>query len=134
MRSLLLIPALFIAGLADLHAASAAPNIIVILADDLGYADLGCYGATDIRTPNLDRMAREGVRFTDFYAENVCTPARAALLTGCYPKRVGLHVAVLMPQSKEGLHPNEVTVAELLKARGYATVCIGKWHLGLAAP
>jgi arylsulfatase A-like enzyme len=111
-------------------AESLRPNIVVILADDLGYGDLRCYGAKDIRTPNLDRMAQEGVRFTDFYGENVCTPARAALLTGAYPKRVGLHVAVLPPESKAGLHPNEITLAELLKTRGYATACIGKWHLG----
>jgi hypothetical protein len=75
-------------------------------------------------------MAREGVRFTDFYGENVCTPARASLLTGAYAKRVGLHVGVLPPESKDGLHPDEVMLAELLKTRGYATACIGKWHLG----
>jgi arylsulfatase A-like enzyme len=115
-----------------LAAADTRPNVIVILADDLGYGDLGCYGAKDIRTPNLDRLAAEGVRFTDFYGENVCTPARAALLTGSYPKRVGLHVAVLPPGTKSGLHPNEITLAELLKGQGYATACIGKWHLGEA--
>ena len=107
------------------------PNFVLILADDLGYADLGCYGATDIRTPNLDRLAKEGVRCTDFYAENVCTPARAALMTGAYPKRVGLHRAVLPPNTTEGLHPDEITLAELLKGRGYTTAAIGKWHLGL---
>jgi arylsulfatase A-like enzyme len=107
------------------------PNFVLILADDLGYADLGCYGATDIRTPNLDRLAKDGVRCTDFYAENVCTPARAALMTGAYPKRVGLHRAVLPPNTTEGLHPDEITLAELLKGRGYTTAAIGKWHLGL---
>lgn len=115
----------------DFRAALPPPNVVIILADDLGYNDLSCYGARDIRTPNLDRLATEGVRFTDFYAENVCTPARAALLTGAYPKRVGLHVAVLPPTTKAGLHPNEITLAELLKGRGYTTACIGKWHLGL---
>lgn len=108
------------------------PNIVFILADDLGYADLSCYGATEIKTPNLDRMAKEGVRFTDFYAPaGVCTPSRASLMTGCYPKRVDLHVAVLPPDTHSGLNPKEVTIAELLKEVGYTTGCIGKWHLGL---
>ena len=121
------------------------PNVIVILADDLGYADLSCYDARLIKTPRLDRMAAEGVRFTDFYAAaNVCTPSRAALLTGCYPKRVGLaEVApkgdaksgrVLYANSPYGLNPDEVTIAELLKSRGYATGMVGKWHLGDAKP
>jgi len=108
------------------------PNIVFILADDLGYADLSCYGAAEIKTPNLDNMAREGVRFTDFYAPaGVCTPTRAGLLTGSYPKRVGLHVAVLPPNTRSGLNPNEITIAEILKEQGYTTGCIGKWHLGL---
>lgn len=119
------------------------PNMIIILADDLGYADLGCYGQKQTRTPNLDQMAREGRRFTDFYvASSLCTPSRAALLTGCYAQRVGLGVCsrekdgaivpwhVLYPHSRQGLNPDEVTIAELLKAQGYATACIGKWHLG----
>ncbi|MBN1417225.1 MAG: sulfatase [Planctomycetes bacterium] len=110
---------------------AAPPNVILILADDLGYADAGCYGAGAIRTPNLDRMAKEGMRFTDFHtASPVCTPTRSALLTGCYPRRVGLHQGVLFPTSKKGLAPSEVTIAEVLKAKGYATACIGKWHLG----
>jgi len=108
------------------------PNIVFILADDLGYADLSCYGATEIKTPNLDKMAKEGVRFTDFYTPAcVCTPSRASLMTGCYPKRVDLHVAVLPPNTHSGLNPNEITIAELLKEEGYTTGCIGKWHLGL---
>jgi len=107
------------------------PNFVFLLADDLGYADLGCYGSDKIATPNLDRMAAEGIRFNDFYTgEPVCTPTRAALMTGCYPKRVGLHRHVLFPTSKTGLNPSEITVARLLKDRGYATMCIGKWHLG----
>ncbi len=111
---------------------SEKPNIVFILADDLGYADLSCYGATQIKTPNLDKMAKEGVRFTNFYAPaGVCTPSRASLMTGCYPKRVGLHVAVLPPNTHSGLNPNEITIAELLKKEGYTTGCIGKWHLGL---
>jgi arylsulfatase A-like enzyme len=114
-------------------ASQVKPNIIFILTDDLGYTDLGCYGATQIKTPNLDGMAREGTRFTDFYAAAcVCTPTRAAFLTGCYPKRVGLHVAVLPTKSQRGLHPDEVTIAEVLRGQGYATACIGKWHLGEA--
>lgn len=108
------------------------PNIVFILADDLGYADLGCYGSPEINTPSLDKMAKEGIRFTQFYAPaGVCTPTRASLLTGCYPKRVGLHVGVLRPDTQSGLNPNEITIAEILKEEGYATGCIGKWHLGL---
>ena len=107
------------------------PNFVFLFADDLGYADLGCYGSDKIATPNLDRMAAEGIRFNDFYTgEPVCTPTRAALMTGCYPKRVGLHRHVLFPSSKTGLNPSEITVARLLKDQGYATMCIGKWHLG----
>ncbi len=108
------------------------PNIVFILADDLGYSDLSCYGATGIKTPNLDKMAEEGVRFSSFYAPaGVCTPTRASLMTGCYPKRVGLHVEVLYPDTRSGLNPDEITLSELLKESGYTTGCIGKWHLGL---
>jgi arylsulfatase A len=118
----------FIIALAS--AAHAAPNIIHIIGDDVGYDDLSCYGAKDIHTPNLDRLAAQGMKFTSFYAPSpVCTPTRAAILTGCYAQRVGLP-NVLFPFSREGLHSNEVTIAELLKARGYATAVIGKWHLG----
>ena len=109
---------------------SAAPNFIVIFTDDQGYNDLGCFGSKDIRTPHIDRMAKEGMRFTDFYsAASVCTPSRAALLTGCYPERVG-NLPVLFPRSVRGLNPDETTIADMLKAKGYATACIGKWHLG----
>jgi arylsulfatase A-like enzyme len=111
-------------------AAERPPNFIVIFVDDLGYGDLGCYGSPDIRTPQLDRMAAEGMRFTDFYvAAAVCSPSRAALLTGRYPIRTGIN-RVLFPVDKTGLPGEEVTVAELLKTRGYATACVGKWHLG----
>jgi arylsulfatase A-like enzyme len=110
--------------------AAARPNLVVILADDLGYGDLGCYGHPTIRTPNLDRMAREGMRFTQFYsAAPVCTPSRAALLTGRLPARSGL-TRVLNPKSTGGLAASEITVAELLKPLGYATAIVGKWHLG----
>jgi arylsulfatase A-like enzyme len=106
------------------------PNVIVIFTDDQGYADVGVYGAEGFATPNLDRMAEEGIRFTSFYAVNpACSPSRAALLTGMYPDRVGIP-EVLWPRGTVGLHPDELTMAELLRARGYATAAIGKWHLG----
>ena len=109
-------------------------NVIVIFADDLGYGDLGCYGSPTIRTPHLDRMAAEGLRFTDFYsAAEVCTPSRAALLTGRYPIRSGMCGSrrVLFPNSKGGLPPEEITIAEALRDQGYGTAHIGKWHLGI---
>jgi len=107
------------------------PNFIVILTDDQGYGDTGRYGAVGFETPSLDRLADEGIRFTDFYVPaTVCTPSRAALLTGSYPKRVGLHEAVLFPYSEHGLNPDETTLPELLKPLGYRTGMIGKWHLG----
>ncbi|MCE5276408.1 MAG: sulfatase [Planctomycetaceae bacterium] len=110
------------------------PNVIVIFTDDQGYHDLGCFGAKNIKTPNIDRMAAEGMKFTDFYcAAPVCSPSRAALLTGCYPPRVNIN-AVLFPASTTGLSEKEVTIADILKKRGYATACIGKWHLGHHAP
>jgi arylsulfatase A-like enzyme len=106
------------------------PNIVLILADDLGYGDLGCYGSKTIATPRLDRMAREGVRFTDFsVAAPFCSPSRAALLTGRLPLRCGVPY-VLFPTEHTGLPPDEVTLAELLGSAGYATACVGKWHLG----
>jgi arylsulfatase A len=111
--------------------AAAPPNVVLIFTDDQGYGDLGCYGSNTIQTPNLDRLAREGRRFTSFMvASPVCSPSRAALLTGCYPKRVGMHRHVLFPTSTTGLHPDEHTLADQLKGQGYATACFGKWHLG----
>jgi arylsulfatase A len=112
------------------------PNIVFIMCDNLGYGDLGCYGSTQHRTPNVDRLASEGLKLTSFYsASGVCTPSRAALMTGCYPRRVGLHLTdpdglVLRPVSPNGLHPDEITIAEVLQQADYATTCIGKWHLG----
>ena len=106
------------------------PNFVIINIDDLGYADIGPYGSTLNRTPQLDRMAKEGRKLTSFYAAPVCSPSRAALMTGCYPKRVLPIPHVLFPGSKVGLSPSEATVAEALKAQGYATGMVGKWHLG----
>ena len=110
------------------------PNIIIFYADDLGYGDLGCYGHPTIRTPNLDRMAREGMKFMQFYVgASVCTPSRAALLTGRLPIRSGMcsdRTRVLFPFSLSGLPSEEITIAEALKEQGYATGMVGKWHLG----
>lgn len=111
-------------------AAAPAPNVILIFVDDMGYADLGSYGAKSIRTPHLDRMAAEGTRFTNFYvAQAVCTASRAALLTGVYPNRIGMGGA-LNHTSPSGIHPKEKLLSDLLKAKGYATAIYGKWHLG----
>lgn len=110
-------------------AATDLPNFVVILADDMGYGDLGVQGHPYIRTPHLDRMAAEGLRFTDFYAQPFCGPARAALLTGTYPPRNSLMFNHI-PRARTGIHPNEITIAELLRDRGYATAMLGKWHLG----
>ena len=120
-----------------LGAETSRPNIVIIFTDDQGYGDLGCYGHPTIRTPHIDRMAAEGLRFTDFYSTaSVCTPSRAALLTGRYPIRSGMcQMAgtrrVLFPDSPGGLPRSEVTLAEALKPHGYATAQIGKWHLGI---
>lgn len=110
---------------------AAKPNFILIFTDDQGYGDLSCFGSKTIRTPNIDRLAQQGRKFTSFMvASPVCTPSRAALLTGCYPKRVGMHQHVLFPASTKGLNPKEHTLADHLKSQGYATACFGKWHLG----
>ncbi len=106
------------------------PNIVIVYTDDQGYEDVGCFGAPDIRTPNLDRMAAEGMRFTSFcVAQAVCSASRTALLTGCYPNRVGI-LGALGPRSRIGIHDDELTLAEVAKKRGYATAIFGKWHLG----
>jgi len=120
----------------DLAAQAVAnrPNIVVIFCDDLGYGDLGCFGHPTIRTPNLDQLAAQGQRWTDFYvAASVCTPSRAALQTGRYPIRNGMcsdKRRVLFPDSKGGLPQSEITIAEMLKVQGYRTHAVGKWHLG----
>jgi len=110
--------------------AAPLPNFVIVYADDLGYGDLGCFGAMGIRTPNLDRMAQEGRRFTSFcVAQGVCSASRTALLTGCYPNRVGI-LGALGPQSRIGISDEERTIAQVLKQRGYHTAIFGKWHLG----
>ena len=110
------------------------PNVVLVYADDLGYGDIGVYGAPRIRTPHIDRLAREGVRFTDFYvAQAVCSASRTALLTGAYPNRVGI-LGALFPTAEIGIADGETTLAEVLKGRGYATAIYGKWHLGHLPP
>jgi arylsulfatase A-like enzyme len=118
------------AGCSQPESGGRPPNIIIILTDDQGYEDVGVYGAQGFDTPHLDGLAAGGMRFTDFYvADSSCTPSRAALLTGSYPMRVGLQ-NILPPRSTIGLNPDEVTLAEILKGRGFATAAVGKWHLG----
>ena len=117
-------------GLVTAHAAE-KPNIIVILADDLGNADLG-YRGSKIKTPNIDKLAMGGVRLESYYGQQLCTPARAALMTGRYPMRHGLQSLVIFPSHKYGLPTDEVTLPQALKAAGYSTAMVGKWHLGHA--
>ncbi|MED5258992.1 MAG: sulfatase [Verrucomicrobiota bacterium] len=109
---------------------SKSPNFIIIFTDDQGFEDIGCFGSPKIKTPHLDKLAAEGRKFTSFYSANsVCSPSRASLLTGCYPVRVSIP-GVLFPRHEIGLNPDEITIADLLKSKGYATSCIGKWHIG----
>ena len=126
---------LFVLSTFSARAESKKPNFIFILIDDQGYYDLGCYGATEVKTPRIDAMAKEGIRFTDYYAAApICSPSRAGLLTGCYPRRVGNEIWVHRADSPTGIHPDELTLPELLKDHGYKTACIGKWHLGFHEP
>jgi arylsulfatase A len=129
MRTFHLFPLAFLSLCLGANAES-PPNVVIFFSDDQGYADIGVQGAKGYKTPNIDRMAAEGMRFTDFYvASAVCSASRAALLTGCYPPRVGIRGA-LGPNSGVGLNPEEETIAELLKKKNYATAMFGKWHLG----
>ena len=117
-------------GLAEFQVEARTPNVVIIFTDDQGYGDIGCFGAKGFPTPNLDRMAREGRRFTNFHVpQPVCSASRAGLLTGCYPNRLGIHGA-LSPDPRRGIADREVTIAEMLKTKGYATGIAGKWHLG----
>lgn len=110
--------------------AAEKPNVIFILSDDQGYGDLSCFGSKSIRTPNIDKLAAEGIRFTDFYSPySVCSAARASILTGCYAPRISMR-GVIWANATYGLHPDEVTLADMFKANGYATAAIGKWHVG----
>jgi arylsulfatase len=111
-------------------ASAATPNIVIIYMDDMGYADVSCFGAQGYQTPNIDKLAAEGRKFTNFHvAQPVCSASRCGLLTGCYPNRVGIHGA-LGPSAKHGIHADEMTIAEVVKQKGYATAAVGKWHLG----
>jgi arylsulfatase A len=122
--------ALFLVLLLTPFATTAPPNVVVIFADDLGYTDLGCYGAKGWTTPHLDHLAKDGVRFTDFrVSQPVCSASRTSLLTGCYANRLGIHGA-LGPNAKHGIADDETTLGELFKSKGYATAAVGKWHLG----
>jgi len=132
--------ALLILCLAFLHFQSVQsqnnrPNIVFIFVDDQGYYDLGCYGATEVKTPHVDALAQKGIRFTDYYAAApICSPSRVGLLTGCYPRRTGNGVWVHRPDSDTGIPASRLTIAELFKDEGYATACIGKWHVGFSEP
>ncbi len=129
-KSLFLILNYWVCGI-GLSANTNQPNIVIIFTDDMGYGDIGPFGSQTNQTPNLDRMAAEGLKFTNFYnASQNCTPSRAALLTGCYAKRVGMDGRVCFPNEPKALNPSEYTMANMFKDAGYATGCFGKWHLG----
>ncbi len=115
-------------------AATETPNVVIIFMDDMGYADVSSFGAQGYQTPNIDSIAAQGRKFTNFHvAQPVCSASRCALLTGCYPNRVGIHGA-LSPKATHGINPDEMTIAELLKQKDYATCAVGKWHLGHLPP
>lgn len=130
MRPLLAVIAVCAFAVSSFAADRSRPNVVIVFADDLGYGDLGCYGNKTARTPNLDRMAAEGTRWSSFYVpQAVCSASRTALLTGCYPNRLGI-LGALNPQAPIGISDSEVTLGQLFKSRGYATAIFGKWHLG----
>ncbi|MEZ6132935.1 MAG: sulfatase [Planctomycetaceae bacterium] len=136
MRNLILLSAVLHLAVSETHAAEPPPNFVIVFCDNLGYGDIEPFGSKVNRTPHLNRMAQEGCRFTHFcVTAGVCTPSRASIMTGCYSQRVGMHDNprdghVLRPVSPYGLHPDEVTIAEVLRQKGYATGIFGKWHLG----
>ncbi|WPJ95471.1 sulfatase-like hydrolase/transferase [Coraliomargarita algicola] len=121
-----------------LRQAQDRPNVIFILMDDMGYSDVSCYGATKVSTPHIDRMAAEGMQFTDFHTgASICSPARAAFMTGAYPQRNGLYMGINPKREAHwflGLNPDEITIAEQFKQQGYTTAIVGKWHLGMQEP
>ncbi len=130
---MILAASVFSRGVSGGTAQPTNPNILFILVDDQGYYDLGCYGATEVETPRIDELAENGVRFTDYYAAApICSPSRSGLLTGRYPRRYGMEVWVQRADSNRGIPSSELMIAELLHANGYATACIGKWHVGFA--
>ncbi|NDP19988.1 MAG: sulfatase [Paludibacter sp.] len=129
-QNLISVLALSCLGTLTINAQKKSPNVVLILMDDMGYGDLSCYGAVQYKTPNMDKMANEGMRFSNFLvAQSVSTASRAGLLTGCYPNRIGMS-GVLFPNSNKGLNPSETTIAEMFKQKGYNTAIFGKWHLG----
>ena len=131
IKQFLIIACLMFSSASGALALDDKPNIVVIFTDDQGYGDLGCFGGKHVSTPRIDRMATEGAKLTSFYvAGPVCTPSRAGLMTGCYPKRIDMPTEVLLASGAKGLNPQEVTIAEVLKTAGYTTGMFGKWHLG----
>src|SRR5436190_8065841 len=133
MRIVCLLLAAILAGPLPVEAAETGrqPNVVIVLTDDMGWADLGCYGSKDIRTPNVDKLASQGVRLTHFYSNGpVCTPTRAALMTGRWQQRVGLEWAIFPGQKEPGLPASQTSLARMLKDAGYRTAMFGKWHLG----
>src|SRR5574339_481587 len=124
----------FSPGMECLSQTKRTPNVILILTDDMGYGDLECYGGFPYHTPNINKLVNQGMRFTNFYvSQAVCSASRSSFLTGCYPNRIGINGA-LSPSAEIALNPEEETIAELLKAKGYRTGMIGKWHLGSNVP